>query len=90
MMQCSIDSRDISYMTSLTRGHTVTRLHKLSRSHHEDGSHTHILQSELPRPIPLNSVESDNGYTSRIYFDNAGGNVTQTLYNVTLTSQKPC
>ena len=26
------------------------------------------VQSELPRPIPQNSVES----TSRIYFDNAG------------------
>ena len=41
---------------------------------------------ELPRPIPRNSVESDHGCTSRIYFDN----VTLTLYNVTLTSQKPC
>ena len=26
-------------------------------------------QSELPRPIPRNSVESDHGYTSKIYFD---------------------
>ena len=33
-------------------------------------------QSGLPRPIPRNSVESDNGCTSRIYFDNAGDNVT--------------
>ena len=41
------------------------------------------LQSELPRPIPRNSVESDHGCTSSIYFDNAGDNVT-------LTSQKPC
>ena len=40
-------------------------------------------QSELPRPIPRNSVESDHGCTSRIYFDNVGDNVT-------LTSQKPC
>ena len=47
-------------------------------------------QSELPRPIPRNSVESDHGCTSRIYFDNDGDNVTLTLYNVTLTSQKPC
>ena len=45
-------------------------------------------QSELPRPIPRNSVESDHGCTSRIYFDNAGDNVTLTLYNVTLTSKK--
>ena len=49
-----------------------------------------VGQSELPRPIPRNSVESDHGCTSRIYFDNAGDNVTLTLYNVTLTSQKPC
>ena len=27
-------------------------------------------QPELLRPIPWNSVESDLGYTSRIYFDN--------------------
>ena len=39
--------------------------------------------SELPRPIPRNSMESDHGCTSRIFFDNAGDNVT-------LTSQKPC
>ena len=48
------------------------------------------FQSELPRPIPRNSVESDHGCTSGIYFDNAGDAVTLTLYNVTLTSQKPC
>ena len=47
-------------------------------------------QSELPRPILQNSVESDHGCTSRIYFDNAGDNMTLTLYNVTLTSQKLC
>ena len=40
--------------------------------------------------IPGNSVESEHGCTSRIYFDNAGDNVTLTLYNVTLTTQKPC
>ena len=34
------------------------------------------------------SMESDHGCTSRIFFDNAGDNVTLTLYNVTLTSQK--
>ena len=52
--------------------------------------HIHPEQSELPRPIPLNSVESDPGCTSRIYFDNAGCHVTLTLYNVMLMSQKPC
>ena len=40
-------------------------------------------QLELPRPIPRNSLETDHGCTSRIYFDNAGDNVM-------LTSQKPC
>ena len=48
------------------------------------------MQSELPRPVPRNSVESNDRCTSRIYFDNAGDNVTLTLYNVTLTSHKPC
>ena len=47
-------------------------------------------QSELPRPIPQNSVESDHGCTEWIYFDNGGDHVTLMLYNVTLTSQKPC
>ena len=46
-------------------------------------------QSELPRPIPLNAVESDHGCPSRIYFDNAGDRVTPKFYNVTLTLQKP-
>ena len=50
----------------------------------------HQPQSQLPRPIPRNSVESDHGCTSRIYFDNVGDKVTLTLYNLTLTSQKPC
>ena len=45
-----------------------------------------MIQSELPRPIPWNSVEIDHGCTSRIYFDN----VTLTLHNMKLTSQKPC
>ena len=45
-------------------------------------------QSELPRPIPRNSVDSDYGCTSRIYFDNAGDNMTLASYNRTLTSQK--
>ena len=36
-------------------------------------------QSELPRPILCNSVESDLGCTSRNFFD-----------NLPLTSQKPC
>ena len=35
-----------------------------------------VEQSELPRPIPQYSVESDLGCTSRIYFDNAGDNMT--------------
>ena len=48
-----------------------------------------LNQSELHRPIPWNSPESDHGCTSRIYFDNVSDNVTLTLYNVTLTSQKP-
>ena len=46
-----------------------------------------IVHSELPRPILQNSVESDHGCTSGIYFDNEGDNVTLTLYSVTLTSQ---
>ena len=49
-----------------------------------------FLQSELPQPIPQNSGESDHGCKSRIYFENAGDNVTLMLYNVTLTSQNPC
>ena len=44
------------------------------------------LQSELPRTTPWNSVESHLGCTLRIYVDN----VTLTLHNLTLTSQKPC
>ena len=51
---------------------------------------TEVNQLELPWPIPRNSVESDQGCTSRIYFENAGDNKTLTLYNVTRTSQKPC
>ena len=47
-------------------------------------------QSELLQPIPRNSVKLDHGCTLRIYIDNAGDNVTLMLYNVTLTSQKPC
>ena len=43
-------------------------------------------QLELPLQIPCNSVESDTGCTSRVYFDI----VTLTLYDVTPTSQKPC
>ena len=42
-------------------------------------------QSELPRPIPQNSVESDHGCASRKFFDNAGDNVTLMLYYVRLT-----
>ena len=43
-------------------------------------------QSEPSGPIIWNSVESDPGCTSRLYFEN----VTLTLHNVTLASQKPC
>ena len=58
--------------------------------------HTHLLflqlnstcQPELPPPIPRISVKLDHGYASRIYFDNAGDNVTLTLNNV--ISEKPC
>ena len=46
-----------------------------------------LWQSELPRPIPRNSMESDHGCTSRTYYDNAGVNMRLTLYNVTLTSR---
>ena len=47
-------------------------------------------QLELSRPIAQYFVESDHGCASRIYFDNVGDNLTLTLYNVTLMSQKPC
>ena len=42
------------------------------------------VDSELPLPIPRNSLESDNGCTARIFFDNAGNNVMLMLYIVTL------
>ena len=54
-----------------------------------------LLLTDIHSPIGLalaNSakfVESDHGCAPRIYFDNAGDNVTLTLYNVSLTSQKP-
>ena len=51
---------------------------------------TSELTIGMTQPIPRNSVESDHGSTSRIYFDNAGDNVTLTWYNVMLTSQKSC
>ena len=44
------------------------------------------VQSEVPRPIPRNSVESDHRCTFNIFFDNRGDNMTLTLNNVTLTS----
>ena len=43
-------------------------------------------QSELPRPIPQNYIESDHGCRSSVYFDKVGDNVTLTYYNVTLAS----
>ena len=45
-----------------------------------------LEQSELPRQIQWNSVESDLGCTLRIDIDNG----TLTFHNLTLTSQKPC
>ena len=42
-------------------------------------------QSELPRSISWNSVESDLGCTSMIYFDN----VTLTLHNAEVTETMP-
>ena len=53
-------------------------------------SYASAEQSELPLSIPRNSVKSDDGGTSRIYLDNAGDNMTQTLYYMMLTSRKPC
>ena len=47
-------------------------------------------QSELPRPILRNSVESDHACTSRIYLNTAVDNVTMALFNVKLMSQKTC
>ena len=43
-------------------------------------------QTELPQTIQQNSVESDLGCTSRIYFNYADDNVTLTLYDVNLMS----
>ena len=40
--------------------------------------------------VCMDWVKSDHGCTARVYFDNAGDNMTLTLYNVTLTSRKPC
>ena len=48
---------------------------------------THIYQSEQPRPIPRNSVKSDIGCTSMIYFYDAGNDESLTLHNGTLVSQ---
>ena len=48
-----------------------------------------LLWSDCLHPIgtaSANSVESDLGSTSRIYFDN----VSLTLHNMTLKSLKPC
>ena len=63
--------------------------HSVMAKIQETSGKTLTSQSELPWPIPLNSVESDHGCTSRIYFDKAGNKVTLTVCNVTLTSQKP-
>ena len=54
---------------------------ELSLIHQSDQEARPIRQSELPRPIPSNSVESDVGCTSRINLDN----VTLALHNMTLT-----
>ena len=64
---------------------------KTGRKFSNNSDRRHInSQLELPRPIPRNSVELGHGCKSRICFDNAGDNVTTTLYNVTLTSHIPC
>ena len=51
---------------------------------------TFNFQLELPRPIPPKSVESDHRCTLSMCSDNAGNYVTLTLFNVSLTLQKPC
>ena len=47
-------------------------------------------QLELPRQITGNSVKSDLGCTSRIYFDNMSYKLTLAFYNVALMSQNSC
>ena len=73
----------------------ISDMHRIDTSNSLNCTHTQSMdqikmQSVLPRPIPQNSMESDHGCTSSIYFDNAGDNVPLTLYNVTLTSQALC
>ena len=70
--------------------HMVTKLNKTLRTTQKTRtkhililSDTHTLSSGTASAY---SVELDLGCTSSIYFDN----VTLTLHNVTLTSQKPC
>ena len=48
-----------------------------------NGKCTHVGSNRNP-------VESGDGRTSRIYFDNAGDDVMLLLHNVTLKLQKPC
>ena len=52
---------------------------------------SYVNQSELPlcqfHEILWNQTKD---ISSRIYFDNVDDNMMLTLYNVTLTSQKPC
>ena len=57
----------------------VLKTNYLNESAFEHPKH----QLELPRPILRTSLESDHGCTSRIYFDNAGVNVTLTLFKET-------
>ena len=45
-----------------------------------------VQSYESVETASVNPVESDLELTSRIFFDN----LTLTLHNVTLTSQKPC
>ena len=62
-------------------------LEKYSLNMHNQ--HSSVFRGLILWFILLNSVVSDHGCTSSIYFDNACDNVTLRLYNVTLTSQKP-
>ena len=52
---------------------------------------SYVNQSELPLCQFLEILwNQTKDIASRIYFDNVGDNMMLTLYNVTLTSQKPC
>ena len=51
----------------------------------------YVNQSELPLCQFLEILwNQTKDILSRTYFENVGDNMMLTLYNVTLTSQKPC